>query len=94
MVLVIHRRNSLEYRNGYNGVEDRQEVITMRRFIVASLLVSLVLFPLFGYTYLKGCQDGIARYKQSKNFMLTLYSMYLFGVGDGCKGGSICEGKK
>jgi len=62
----------------------------MKRYISAGLLTALILFPLFSYTYVKGCQDGIARYKRSKNFMLTLYSMYRFGVQDGmdaCKGG-------
>lgn len=54
----------------------------------------LILFPLLGYTYIKGCQDGIVRYKQSKNFMLTLYDMYMFGVMDGCRGGKICEGRR
>jgi len=62
----------------------------MKHYISAGLLTALILFPLFDYTYVKGCQDGVARYKRSKNFMLTLYSMYMFGVRDGydaCKGG-------
>jgi hypothetical protein len=62
----------------------------MRRFISASFLTALVLFPLFGYTYMRGCSDGVTRYQRSRRFALTLYSMYMFGVQDGydaCKGG-------
>lgn len=55
----------------------------MRRFISASFLTALVLFPLFGYTYLRGCTDGVARYQKSRRFALTLYSMYRFGLVDG-----------
>lgn len=63
----------------------------MRRLIMASLLVALVLCPIFEYVYLKGCQDGVTRYKHSKSFSLTLYSMYLFGLHDGY---DACKGKK
>jgi hypothetical protein len=55
----------------------------MKRYIFPSLLTALILFPLFGYTYVRGCQDGVVRYKRSKNFMLTLYSMYMMGFRDG-----------
>jgi hypothetical protein len=55
----------------------------MRRFIGGGLAVSLVLFPLFGYTYVKGGIDGVLRYQRSRRFALTLYSMYMFGVRDG-----------
>lgn len=63
----------------------------MRRFISLSLGVSLILFPLFGYTYLRGCIDGVARYQRSKRFALTLYSIYRFGFIDGVDS---CGGKK
>ena len=43
-----------------------------------------------GYTYLRGCMDGVARYQQSKRFALTLYSMYMFGFKDGA---ASCGGK-
>lgn len=55
----------------------------MRRLFALSLGISLVLFPIMCYTYVRGCQDGIARYKKSKQFELTLYSMYKFGFIDG-----------
>jgi len=63
----------------------------MRRFI--PLVVALTLFQLaFGfYIYGKGEVDGVAYYKRSKSFMLTLYSMYMYGVRDGC---DACRGGK
>lgn len=66
----------------------------MKRFIGLVVAVSVVLFPLFAYTYVRGCVDGVARYQRSNRFALTLYSMYRYGVMDGCRGGNICEGKK
>jgi hypothetical protein len=63
----------------------------MRRLIGGGLAVSLVLFPLFCYTYVKGGIDGVARYQRSRHFALTLYSMYMFGMRDGC---DRCGGKK
>ena len=62
----------------------------MKRFILLSIGISLVIFPLMGYTYLRGCMDGVARYQQSKRFALTLYSMYMFGFKDGA---ASCGGK-
>jgi hypothetical protein len=55
----------------------------MRRFIVLALANVVILFPLFTYTYLKGGIDGVARYQHSRQFALTLYSMYMFGVREG-----------
>lgn len=63
----------------------------MKRYIVAGLYLSIILFPLFCYTYVKGMADGVARYKTSKNFYMTLYSMYRYGVIDGY---AACGGKK
>lgn len=63
----------------------------MRRFIVLTLAMAVVLFPLFTYIYRKGGVDGVMHYKHSKNFIMTLYSAYMFGVQDGratCNGGS------
>lgn len=54
----------------------------MKRYITAGLLTAAILFPLFAYTYKQGMNDGVARYKRSKNFELTLQSMYFFGRGD------------
>jgi hypothetical protein len=72
----------------YNFADDARGR-RMKSYIYVVLLLSLVLFPLFGYTYRKGCQDGVIRYQHSKQFMLTLYRMYMFGMRDGydaCKG--------
>jgi hypothetical protein len=63
----------------------------MRRFIVAGFFVSLILFPLFVATYLRGMADGVERYRHSKQFMLTLYSMYMFGLKDGCTDDAMCD---
>jgi len=57
----------------------------MRRFIMLAILVSLILFPLGTYVYLRGCIDGVARYKKSTNFLYTLNSAYMYGVRDGSK---------
>ena len=54
----------------------------MKRLKIGFYL-SLVIFPLFGYVYWKGCQDGVKYYKHSKKFSLTLLSMYRFGYMDG-----------
>lgn len=64
----------------------------MIRFIKASLLVLLVLFPLFGYTFLKGAEWGVDRYRHSRQFFLTLYSMYMYGLSDGCTDPKTCKG--
>ncbi len=66
----------------------------MRRFIGLGVAVSVILFPLFSYIYVRGCVDGVVRYQRSRRFALTLYSMYRYGVLDGCRGGSICKGGK
>jgi len=62
----------------------------MRRFVAASFLSTLVLFPLFGYVYVRGEIDGIARYRDSRQFALTLLSMYQYGVWDACKDRHLC----
>lgn len=56
----------------------------MKRFLVAGLLTTLILFPMFGYVYVQGMMDGVVRYRASKSFELTLRSMYAFGVKDAC----------
>jgi hypothetical protein len=62
----------------------------MKRFIVAGLLTALVLFPMFGYVYMRGAADGISRYRDSNQFKMTLFSMYAFGVQDGCTNPTLC----
>lgn len=62
----------------------------MKRFIVAGLLLSLVLFPIFGYVYARGMTDGVDRYRDSRQFKMTLLSMYMFGVQDGCTMPTVC----
>lgn len=59
----------------------------MKRYVLASLGIAAILFPLFWYVYSKGMEDGVARYRHSKQFQLTLDSMYRFGLGD-CKEGN------
>ena len=63
----------------------------MKRFIAAAALTSLVLFPLFGYVYFQGMIDGVARYRGSRQFQLTLFSMYRFGVLDACADHDLCQ---
>lgn len=55
----------------------------IKRYVVAGLLTAAVLFPLFWYVYARGLEDGVARYKRSKQFELTLQSAAYFGLGDG-----------
>jgi hypothetical protein len=55
----------------------------MKRFIFASFATMAILFPLFGYVYIRGSEDGIAYYKQSKGFRMTLDRMYRYGFDDG-----------
>lgn len=57
----------------------------MRQRIIAAFATAIILFPLFGYVYMKGRADGVSDYKHSENFRLTLESMYRFGLAD-CKG--------
>ena len=63
----------------------------MRRFVMAGLLASFVLFPLFAYTYMRGWKDGVAHYRRSDEFAMTLESMYRFGLIDGCTDDEICD---
>jgi hypothetical protein len=55
----------------------------MRRFIPLVILLTLFQMGFGGYMYVKGGIDGIAMYRRSKSFYLTLYSMYRFGFMDG-----------
>lgn len=52
----------------------------MKHYIKAGLLTAAILFPLFWYVYQKGMEDGVARYKRSAQFQLTLDSMFNFGL--------------
>jgi hypothetical protein len=63
----------------------------MKRLISLALAVSIILFPLFAYTYVRGCKDGVMRYQKSDRFTLTLYSMYKFGLAEGI---ASCKGEK
>lgn len=54
----------------------------MKQYLLASLGIAAILLPLFWYVYSKGMEDGVARYKRSKNFEMTLQSMYRFGLAD------------
>ena len=63
----------------------------MRRFITLFVTTAFLLFPLCVYMYGRGEADGITRYRHSKEFMLTVYIMYMHGVVDGCKDKSLCH---
>jgi hypothetical protein len=63
----------------------------MRERLKIGLLLAAILVPLFAYTYHRGEVDGVAHYKQSKQFALTLDSMYRFGLMDGCTNDEICD---
>lgn len=55
----------------------------MLRFIGLALAISLVIFPLMCYTYVRGCKDGVVYYQHSHRFELALQAMYRFGFMDG-----------
>jgi hypothetical protein len=57
----------------------------MRRFIVAGSLAALVLFPLSAYVFLKGAEWGIGQYKHSRQFYMTLDSMFKMGQWFACE---------
>ncbi len=57
----------------------------MYHFIKIWFMASVILWPLFAYTYHRGQIDGVARYKHSKQFYITLGSMYHYGTKDGCE---------
>ena len=63
----------------------------MRRIILAVLLGFFVLAPTYLYVYSMGMVAGVARYKRSKQFQLTLYSMYRMGLMDGCTDDEACD---
>lgn len=55
----------------------------MKQYLIAALVTAVILFPLFGYVYARGWDDGVERYKRSKSFQMTLNSMYVYGLDDG-----------
>jgi hypothetical protein len=65
----------------------------VRRLVVAGLLVALIVFPLSAYVFLKGMEYGVARYKSSTQFKMTLFSIYTMGFWDACDHPKLCEGK-
>jgi len=62
----------------------------MKRLLAAVFLGFIVLAPTYLWVYCSGMRDGVARYKESPQFELTLQSMYSFGVTDGCTHPSLC----
>jgi hypothetical protein len=66
----------------------------MRRFIIGGLLVALIVFPLSAYVFLKGAAWGVERYRHSRQFNMTLFSMYMFGIHDGYDKGYAMAAKK
>ena len=60
-------------------------------FLLVVICVSAGIFLSSWYTYSRGLEDGVVRYKRSRQFMLTLQSMYRFGVADGCTDDRICD---
>jgi hypothetical protein len=67
------------------------ELNKAKEFLVTALAVAVILFPLSWKVYTQGVADGVARYKRSRQFMLTLESMYRFGVADGCTDDHLCD---
>lgn len=65
--------------------------MTVKEFFKIVLLVSLIILPTDTYIYCRGMADGIKFYRGSRQFALTLYSMYRFGYMDGA---DTCKGKK
>lgn len=63
----------------------------MRQFGLAVLFGFFVLAPTYLYVYSVGMSDGVAHYKKSQQFALTLKSMYTFGVIDACIEPSTCH---
>ena len=59
------------------------KLASVKQYLKAALGTALILFPLFGYVYIRGGNDGIRWYRSSKQFYYTLYSMYMFGYKDG-----------
>lgn len=55
----------------------------MKRFMPLILLMTMLQTTFGFYMYIRGGIDGIIVYKHSKNFYLTLESMYRFGFIDG-----------
>lgn len=63
----------------------------MRGFIAAIVVGFLILAPTYLYVYNQGAIDGVARYQRSERFKKTLFSMYRFGLMDGCTDDRICD---
>lgn len=63
----------------------------MRRLLSAILIGIFVIAPSYIYVYIRGGKDMITHYKHSKQFYMTLESMYRFGVMDGCTDDTVCD---
>lgn len=68
-----------------------KELTELKDFAAAIIFGSLVLLPLAWCLYSRGMQDGVEHYKRSRQFQLTLQSMYRFGVADGCTDDHLCD---
>lgn len=62
-----------------------------KEFVITAFAVAIILCPLMWHVYSRGMVDGVAHYKKSKQFRLTLFSMYRYGVSDGCTDDHICD---
>jgi hypothetical protein len=62
----------------------------MKRLLLAVFLGFIVLAPTYVWVYSAGMSDGVARYKRSPQFELTLKSMYMFGIMDACEHRELC----
>lgn len=63
----------------------------LRQLILLAVSVAAVLLPLDWYVYWRGGRDEVARYKRSRQFQMTLDSMYRFGLMDGCTDDEKCD---
>ena len=62
----------------------------MKKRLLAVVLGFVILTPTYLWVYRSGMSDGVARYKRSPQFELTLQCMYSFGMTDGCTHPSLC----
>jgi hypothetical protein len=61
------------------------------RLTMVGLYVFFVMAVVSTATYIRGMEDGVERYRHSKQFYLTLYAMYHFGLIDGCTNDALCD---
>jgi hypothetical protein len=66
----------------------------MKRFLFGVIFGIIILSPTYLYVYSKGMVDGVAHYRRSDNFKLTLFSMFVAGVHEACRHLYECGGTR